>query len=171
MANDRGDEQALRLYLSVRRRFQRRGLKRLVEQAVRAALAQAYGLPPSLSLSVRLTDDAELQALNARFRGTNAPTDVLSFPHLPFKEGRLTATLAGEGYLGDLAISIPRVCAQAAEFGHDADDELALMVVHGVLHLLGYDHHRPRAKRNMWRAQDAAFAKLGRVNPLGRASL
>jgi probable rRNA maturation factor len=60
-----------------------------------------------------------------------------------------------------------RCAAQAAEFGHSLDDELRLLVVHGVLHLLGFDHMQRDRKRAMWAAQDRAFALLGRPNPLG----
>ncbi len=161
----RRDLPALSLHVFVRRAFRRRGLTRLLRRAACAALSQARDLPEHPSLSIRITDDAELQALNARFRGKDAPTDVLSFAHLPFHEGKLK-TATTDGYLGDLAISIPRVRAQAAQFGHGEDDELMLMVVHGVLHLIGYDHERPKARQRMWRAQDAAFRQLGRANPL-----
>ncbi|HEX3604380.1 MAG TPA: rRNA maturation RNase YbeY [Candidatus Dormibacteraeota bacterium] len=76
------------------------------------------------SLSVRLTDDAELAELNARFRGVDGPTDVLAFP-------------TGEpGHVGDLAISVERALGQA----EDGVAELRLLAVHGLLHCLGHDH-------------------------------
>jgi probable rRNA maturation factor len=81
-------------------------------------------VPPRASLSVRLTGDAELQDLNARFLGIDAPTDVLAFP-------------AGErARVGDVAISVERAMGQAA----DGVAELRLLAVHGLLHCLGYDH-------------------------------
>ena len=84
-------------------------------------------VPVRASLSVRLTDDAELQDLNARFLGIDAPTDVLAFP-------------AGErARVGDVAISVERAMNQAA----DGVAELRLLAVHGLLHCLGHDHSLP----------------------------
>lgn len=144
------------------------GRTALIRRAARAALAQARPLPARVELTLKLTDDAELRALNRRFRGVDRPTDVLSFGGETFKDGAPKATLADEGviYLGDIAISMERCATQARAFGHAPDDELALMVIHGVLHLLGYEHSSPSRKRRMWQAQDRAFALLGRTNPL-----
>ena len=84
-------------------------------------------MPARDSLAVRLTDDAELRDLNARFRGTDAPTDVLAFP-------------AGErGRVGDIAISVERAVVQATASGAE---ELRMLAVHGLLHCLGHDHAR-----------------------------
>ena len=78
----------------------------------------------------RITNDAELRSLNAQFRGKDYPTDVLSFPNsaLPFD------------FLGDIAISIQRARAQAREWRHATEDEIRILMLHGVLHLLGMDH-------------------------------
>jgi probable rRNA maturation factor len=120
-----------------------------------AALAQAELTAP-IELTIRLTDDAGLRELNRKFRGIDDPTDVLSFG------GDL------RDYLGDIAISMERCAAQAQEFGHDVDDELALLVIDGALHLLGCDHDTQARKRRMWAAQDRAFEAIGRANPLVR---
>ncbi len=86
----------------------------------------ALGVGARAALAVRLTDDAELGALNARFLGFDAPTDVLAFP-------------AGEpGRVGDIAISVERAVAQ--DPGGDGVAELRLLAVHGLLHCLGHDH-------------------------------
>ena len=74
-----------------------------------------------------ITGDAELRRLNLSFRGKDYATDVLSFP-------------SAGGHLGDLAISAMRARAQAREFGHSTEDELRILMLHGVLHLLGHDH-------------------------------
>lgn len=74
-----------------------------------------------------ITGDAELRRLNAQFRGKDSATDVLSFP-------------GTDGHLGDLAISAPRARAQAREFGHTTEEEVRILMLHGVLHLLGMDH-------------------------------
>jgi len=91
---------------------------------------------------VRLTGDAELRRLNATFRGTDCPTDVLSFP-------------AGGAGLGDIAISMGRARAQAARYGHSLEEEIRVLMLHGVLHLLGMDHEtdggRMRRAEMRWR--------------------
>lgn len=74
-----------------------------------------------------ITGDADLRRLNLQFRGKDYATDVLSFPSVG-------------GYLGDLAISAMRARAQAREFGHSTEDELRILMLHGVLHLMGMDH-------------------------------
>ena len=84
---------------------------------------------PSGDVSVLLTDDAEMRRLNLRFRGIDAPTDVLTFRAPP------TAT----GQLGDIALSVDFAAAQAARRGVSVEDEAAMLAIHGALHLVGYD--------------------------------
>jgi probable rRNA maturation factor len=95
-----------------------------------------------------IADDAELRRLNREFRRKDYATDVLSFP----------ATDAGS-YIGDLAISLDRARAQAREFGHSTYDELRILMLHGVLHLTGYDHETDAGR--MARAEKRWRAKLG----------
>ncbi len=83
------------------------------------------------SFGVRLVDDDEMRSLNRQFRGKDSPTDVLSFPGGDSAEGR---------HLGDVVIAIPRTRSQATRQGHSTQRELRLLLVHGVLHCLGYDH-------------------------------
>ena len=100
-----------------------------------AAVIDGEGLPEDAGVSILLTDDETLHELNLRFRGIDAPTDVLSFADEPDDfDG------AGARYLGDIAISIPTAARQAAESGIDIDRELAHLLVHALLHLCGYDH-------------------------------
>ena len=87
--------------------------------------------PKAGSLAARLTSDAEVRRLNRRFRGKDKSTDVLSFP------GETTA----DGYhVGDIVISVPTARRQAAEAGHSVERELKVLLLHGLLHCLGYDH-------------------------------
>ena len=81
-------------------------------------------------ITVLLGDDQRLRGLNRQFRGKNKATDVLSFPAAP----------NGEGVAGDLAISVETAARQAAEHGHTLDEELRILLLHGVLHLAGFDH-------------------------------
>ncbi len=87
-------------------------------------------------LSIVLTDDARIKALNATWRDKDVATDVLSFPQQEDED------VVG-GLLGDLVISVETAAAQAAEVGHDLQTELRVLLVHGLCHLLGYDHLAP----------------------------
>ncbi|MCA9972526.1 MAG: rRNA maturation RNase YbeY [Anaerolineales bacterium] len=124
-----------------------------VKTAVLATLWQQKAVPP-LVLSCLLTDDAQVQQLNREFRGVDGPTDVLSFPAGEPMPGMDT-------YLGDIAVSVPYAERQAAAAGHRMAEELQLLAIHGVLHLLGHDHDTPEAKAAMWAAQTAVLTNLG----------
>lgn len=155
------------IMLSIRANQRARGRVPLIRAAVEAALAQGRA-PAACELLVRITDDAELRTLNSQFRAKDAPTDVLSFATEQFEDGlfKKRAKRADPFHLGEIYVSMDLCAMQAAEFGHTIDDELRLLVIHGVLHLLGYDHMQAAGKRVMWAAQDRAFAVLGVVNPL-----
>lgn len=155
------------IHVQAPQRYRTKGRVAGIRAAAMAALAQAQ-LPQPAEVSIRLSDDAELRALNLQFRVVDKTTDVLSFGGEGFEDGRPTSRQpsAGPTYLGDIVISMDRCTAQAAEFGHTPDAELALLVIHGVLHVCGYDHMSRARKKAMWQAQDRAFALLGRPNPL-----
>lgn len=166
---------AAHIHLHIRSAYRQRGRAALIRKAALAALAQS-NLAQPVELTIRLTDDAELHALNKKFRGQDKATDVLSFGGEGFVDGSFLPSpapplpsLEGRLQLGDIVISMERVAAQAREFSHSADDELALLVVHGALHLLGYDHMTAKRKQTMWQAQAHAFDVLGLKNPLQRA--
>jgi probable rRNA maturation factor len=95
-----------------------------------------------------IADDTELRRLNRQYRRKDYATDVLSFP----------ADESGQ-FIGDLAISFDRAREQAREFGHSTDDELRILMLHGVLHLVGYDHESDNGR--MARAEKRWRAKLG----------
>lgn len=113
-------------------------------------------IDPPAGLTLVLTDDDQLQQLNRDFRRIDAPTDVLSFPAQP----PVVAVPDMVPYLGDILISVPYAARQAAQEGHSLLDELQLLTVHGVLHLLGHDHMEPAEKAVMWVAQTAVLDKL-----------
>lgn len=94
--------------------------------------------PSEISLTV--TDDPGIQAINAEYRRIDAPTDVLSFSLLPGRGRPMLPDADGVLRLGDIVISYPRVLAQAQEYGHSPRRELGFLFVHGLLHILGYDH-------------------------------
>jgi len=106
-------------------------------------------------LSIVIGNDALLHQLNLKFRQVDSPTDVLSFP-----SGEVDPDTS-DLYLGDIVISLPRAQEQASNEGHPLVDELQLLVVHGTLHLLGYDHLEIKDKNIMQAAQDNILTQLG----------
>lgn len=130
-----------------------------LQRAAEVSLAQSQAAEAA-ELTILLSDDRRLQELNRQFLEIDAPTDVLSFPAgdlLPEDE---------TVYLGDIIISLERAEAQAAAGGHAIAHELQLLVVHGVLHLLGFDHAAAEEKAAMWALQTAALNQLGiNLNP------
>jgi probable rRNA maturation factor len=110
--------------------------------------------PDSSSVSILITDNAHIQELNHRYRGIDTPTDVLAF-----ESDFLDPDLENR-YLGDVVISFPRAKSQAESRGHDVESELQLLTVHGVLHLLGYDHNSEAKKSEMWSIQSEILKML-----------
>lgn len=127
-----------------------------LEHAALATLQQ-QGETDEMDLSLVIEDDARLHQLNNEFLGIDAPTDVLSFPSGEEEVDPETERF----YLGDVIISYPRALEQSTAAGHAVMDELRLLVVHGVLHLLGHDHAEPEEKARMWSAQNEILRGLG----------
>ena len=130
---------------------------------VRDVLTRAATLPElearlpagTATIAVRLTDDDELRRLNRGFAGHDSVTDVLSFE--------------GAGlHVGDLAISWPAAARQAREYGHPEGTEVGLLAVHGLLHLLGWDHATAAQRKEMSRLTIAALARSGLAPAPGR---
>jgi probable rRNA maturation factor len=137
-------------------------LERLREAA--RATCQRLGIARA-ELSVAVTDDQEVQRLNLLFRGVDAPTDVLSFPAGAGDEmfqgasDELRMLLAEQ--LGDVIIAFPYAAHQAQHFGNPVADELLLLTVHGVLHLLGHDHGSAEEEQQMWALQEEILSEMG----------
>ncbi len=127
----------------------------LLTAAAQATLSHQKA--PAGELTILITTDDRLAELNRAYLGIDAATDVLAFP-----AGRSGPTLPDQPlYFGDIAISLPRARAQAAAAGHLSEAELQLLVVHGTLHLLGYDHAEEQEKAVMWAAQEHTLKHLG----------
>ena len=125
----------------------------LIERAVNAALTQQKE-SLDVNLSVVLTDNRRLHKLNRDYLGVDAPTDVLSFP------ASESDPETGARYIGDILISVPYAAKGAKQAGNSLEAELQLLVVHGVLHLLGHDHAKPKEKTKMWKAQSEILTQL-----------
>ena len=134
--------------------------RELIEYAANGALAH-LGFERDCELSVTLTDDATIHALNHEYRGVDRATDVLSFPMYTFADGDVPPD-DGDFTLGDVVISVERAEAQAKEYGHSTRREIAFLTVHSILHLLGWDHETsPEDERAMFAKQDEIMTALG----------
>lgn len=128
-------------------------------RAVAAAANEAMieqNVSAGAALTILLTEDEYVRELNRQFRGEDRATDVLSFSAgdpLPGSEGLLE-------YLGDIAISVDTARRQAEQKGHTLEAEVQLLAVHGVLHLLAYDHQTADDKEAMWQAQARILKRL-----------
>lgn len=127
--------------------------------------------PYEVSVNLVLTDNEEIKNVNTEFRGIQAPTDVLSFPMIPFETPADYSVVedqdeyfdldTDELLLGDVMISVDRVFSQAEEYGHSTEREFSFLFAHSMLHLLGYDHMEPEEAAVMERKQSEALKILG----------
>ena len=125
--------------------------------AILPLYAEQEGLPDELVIGLTFCDDDAIRAINKEYRGIDRATDVLSFPlyerddEIELLEGELAP-------FGDIVLSVPHAQAQAAEYGHSVEREVCYLVVHGLMHLAGYDHIEPEDKVEM-RAEEEALLK------------
>ena len=128
---------------------------------VRHALAALAEPLPGAELAVRVVDAEEMQSLNCEYRQKDAPTNVLSFP-----VGEIEGLPAAAGnFLGDIVVCASVVNSEAAEQGKDLKDHWAHMLVHGTLHLLGYDHQVDTEAAKMEALEQHVLAQHGVANP------
>ena len=140
----------MNIEIRVKTKFSSRVLRARLSRIARTSLRVEK---VNVALTIYVTDDAEIRKLNRAFHGTNAPTDVLAFPL------RLEGRLVGRPYLGDIIISYDRARVQARAAGWRIADELDLLAVHGILHLLGYDDLTPRKRAQMWKRQEEILGR------------
>ena len=148
------------------------GWDSLVRRAAEAAIAesafpQLASSPRAIELSVRLTGDDEVQALNAEWRGKDKPTNVLSFPQMEAEQIAMAEAEGPELMLGDLVLAREVCQREAAEKAIPLEEHAAHLVVHGTLHLLGYDHHDDDSADDMESREIRALARLGIADPYG----
>ena len=133
----------------------------LVRRAAKAAL-RAQGIRDDCLISVMLTNDAGIHAINLEQRGIDSPTDVLSFPLNELREGDFDPAACeydpetGMLLLGDMVLDLERCARQGEEYGHGFAHELQYLTVHSVLHLLGYDHLDEGPRKRAMRAREKA---------------
>lgn len=125
-----------------------------IEKSAQTAL-EHQGILAGSDLTIVIVDDPQIQELNREFRQVDAATDVLAFP-----AGYLDPDTK-QTYLGDVIISFSRAKVQADHSNHSVNEEVQLLVIHGVLHLLGHDHKSPEEKEMMWSAQAQILNQRG----------
>jgi probable rRNA maturation factor len=146
------------------------GWAELAEAAAEAAIAEsrfpklAAG-PRTIELSVRLAENEDVRALNAEWRGKDKPTNVLSFPLQGEAELAAAPADGPELMLGDIILARGICAAEAAEKAIPIDQHAAHLLVHGTLHLLGYDHHDDQDAADMEARETRALARLGIADP------
>jgi probable rRNA maturation factor len=158
----------LKLAVTVQMASSRRGVphaRSLNRWAQAACVKQLPRGDEELALTIRIVGAAESRRLNRTWRNKDKPTNVLSFPADPHPRGRATSPASGRGELGDLAICAPVVAREAREQGKPAQAHWAHMVVHGVLHLLGYDHENDRDAEAMEAREVKILAQFGYSDP------
>ena len=145
----------------------------LMQTAADCALL-TEGVTRACAVSIRLCDDDAIHELNREYRGVDRATDVLSFPTVNYPQnvtaGRADKLLSREYddevdacLLGDLILSVPHVLAQAAEYGHSPEREAAYLTVHGLCHLMGYDHIEEDDKRRMRAMEEKILSAIGQT--------
>lgn len=154
-----------KMQIALSNRQQKLAVTPAMEETVRTVLAKAaelYGLDEGVEVGVTLLDDEAIQELNRDYRGKDRPTDVLSFALNEGEEPKIVDA-PEEELLGDILISLETAARQAEEYGHGLERELAYLTVHGMLHLLGYDHEDPEEQAEMRVEEEAILAALGIV--------
>ncbi|KIL75347.1 rRNA maturation RNase YbeY [Bacillus badius] len=132
-------------------------------EALLELTAQKEGVAEGSEVSVTFTDNARIQEINREYREKDAPTDVISFALEEMGEGEITIR-GVEGLprmLGDIVISVPRAKEQAIDYGHSFERELGFLAVHGLLHLLGYDHMTEEEEKVMFQKQRDILNEYG----------
>jgi probable rRNA maturation factor len=140
-------------------------MEQMLTQVLNKA-AEVYKLALQTEVSVVLADDDYIRQLNRQYRGKDAPTDVLSFAMNEHCAGDHEPDIAEapvdiEILLGDIIISLETTARQAEEFGHSLERELAYLAIHGMLHLLGYDHEDEKERLEMRKEEEYVLSLLG----------
>ncbi|ERT60280.1 MULTISPECIES: rRNA maturation RNase YbeY [Megasphaera] len=138
----------------------REAYEEVIERVCREA-ALVYGLGPAAEISILLCHNEYIRVLNRDYRQIDRATDVLSFA---LNEGEADGYDGPDAaYLGDIVISLDKVREQAGEYGHSVERELAYLTIHGMLHILGYDHLTDEDKAEMRKEEEFILQRLGYV--------
>jgi probable rRNA maturation factor len=120
-------------------------------------------LPPNIEISLVITGQERIRELNKEYRDIDSPTDVLSFSMSEHKDEEQTAFIGppdGLVHLGEVIVSYPQAQIQARERGHSLNKEMAILIIHGVLHILGFDHEKPEMEPSMTAREQEILSDL-----------
>ena len=146
-----------------------------VDEAMEAMVVQVVekvlefeGVQEEYEISISFVNNEEIRSLNMEYRGIDKETDVLSFPMLDFieeeEEEEVDAEYIDEELaLGDIVISMEKALEQSGEYGHSFNRELAFLLVHGMLHLLGYDHEVEATEGDIFEKQEEILTELNLI--------
>ncbi len=143
-------------------------LKKMQDAADQSLICEGIHFP--CSISVRLCNDPAIREINTSIRGVPCSTDVLSFPTVSYPPDQTAGSCesllrqefddeTGTCFLGDIVISVPHLYAQAEEYGHSSEREATYLLVHGICHLMGYDHLKEADKIKMRRAEEKILSE------------
>lgn len=143
----------------------------MIQKVIKEAVEQE-NCPYEIEVNIVITTNQEIQKINQQYREINAPTDVLSFPMIEYKEPANFEGLeacaeeyfnleTGELMLGDIMISLERAKEQAAEYNHSLEREICFLIAHSMLHLFGYDHMEELERIRMEEKQECILKTLG----------
>lgn len=137
-----------------------REMQQLIIKTADAA-ARLFHLPANTELSVLIVDNNYIQELNCLYRNKNVPTDVLSFGMNESSDEEPDIDFPGDvNIIGDIVISLEQASVQSKEYGHSLERELAYLLAHGILHLLGYDHETEEEKTTMRNLEEKVMSTL-----------
>ncbi|RLC94970.1 MAG: rRNA maturation RNase YbeY [Chloroflexi bacterium] len=158
----------MRLGIQVDERFKGGVRESWLQWVVECALSQS-AVDRDVEMGIFITDDETVRKLNRDYRGVDEPTDVLSFALTEERSDGESPPFVmppdGLVRLGEVVISYPRAAEQAQEKGHIIETEIALLVAHGTLHLLGYDHDRPERERQMRAIEERVLSRVEARGP------
>ena len=151
----------MKLGIQIDKNFQKYLRKEWLHRVVKLSLA-TQDIGSEVELGLLITDDETVRKLNQEYRGVDEPTDVLSFALVERKAGSSPFITPPDGllHLGEVVISYPQAVRQAEENKHKVEEEVALLVIHGVLHLLGYEHDEPAREREMRALEERVLSKV-----------
>jgi probable rRNA maturation factor len=151
----------MKLGIQIDKDFQKHLRKEWLRRVVEHSLA-ARDIASEVELGLLITDDETVRKLNQEYRGVDEPTDVLSFALVEKKPGSSSFVTPPDGllHLGEVVISYPQAARQAEENNHQVKEEVALLVIHGILHLLGYEHDEPAREREMRALEERILSGL-----------
>jgi len=144
-----------------KKKVTRRWLTAVAKQVLTAEKTGA-----NVELGILITNQERVQELNWTYRNKNEPTDVLSFYMVPEPSQRKDAFIAAPDnilHLGEVVISYPQAAIQAKEHRHSAKKEIAILMIHGILHLLGYDHEKPADEKKMKPREIVILDQIGEI--------